>query len=644
MTQKSSLFLCLTLLLNQMVWGQTGVLENTRTTIQSPDKKITCQVYQKQNADGRRSIFYTVSYKNTPVIFESALDIQLDNHLSELAMALKVDKTQYWCEDLTFIKTETSKKDTTWKPLYGERSIIRDNFEAATLSFQKASNADYKMQIQVRAYDEGIALRYFFPENPKGSYYQIKAENTEFALPSGSIAYYTQWAQGKYSSLPLKDWVDDCERPLTLKLPEGLYVSLAEAAMTDYARGKFKLHPSKPNSILVSLDDKVDAITYFGTPWRVIMVAETPGKLIENNDILLNLNPLASNDKSKGWGDWSWVKPGKIIREMTLTTEGAKTTIDFAQQRGLQYILFDWKWYGPALTWDSDATQVKAPIDMPAVVKYGKERGVGIWLYVNKQALVKQADEIFPLFQKWGIKGVKYGFVQVGSHRWTVWVEEMIKKCAENQLMVNVHDDWRPTGEMRTYPNLMTAEGIRGNEEMPDATHNVTLPFTRYIGGAADYTVCYFDKRIKTTHAHQLAMAAVYYSPLQTLFWYDKPALYEGEPELEFWKQIPTSWDETRVLQGEIGQYITTARRSGNDWFIGTMTNNDARSLELKFDFLPKGKKYQARIYSDDDSVPTKTKVGIQTQEIDAKSVLKVNLKASGGQAIWLAPQPPKGE
>jgi len=182
----------------------------------------------------------------------------------------------------------------------------------------------------------------------------------------------------------------------------------------------------------------------------------------------------------------------------------------------------------------------------------------------------------------------------------------------------------------------MTAEGIRGNEEMPDATHNVTLPFTRYIGGAADYTVCYFDKRIKTTHAHQLAMAAVYYSPLQTLFWYDKPALYEGEPELEFWKQIPTSWDETRVLQGEIGQFITTARRSGNDWFIGTMTNNDARSLEVKFDFLPKGKKYQARIYSDDDSVPTKTKVGIQTQEIDAKSVLKVNLKASGGQAIWL--------
>jgi alpha-glucosidase len=405
---------------------------------------------------------------------------------------------------------------------------------------------------------------------------------------------------------------------------------LAEAAMVDYSRGKFKLSAEKPNTIVTSLDDKVDAITYFGTPWRVIMVAETAGKLIENNDILLNLNDA---NKIK---DPSWIKPGKIIREMTLTTEGAKTAIDFAQKRGLQYILFDWKWYGPALTWDSDATQVKAPIDMPAVIKYGQEHGIGIWLYVNKQALVKQADEIFPLFKQWGIKGVKFGFVQVGSHRWTVWVEEMIKKCAENQLMVNIHDDWRPTGEMRTYPNLMTAEGIRGNEEMPDATHNVTLPFTRYIAGAADYTICYFDKRIKTTHAHQLAMAAVYYSPLQTLYWYDKPALYEGEPELEFWERIPTSWDETRVIQGEIGQFITTARRSGKDWFVGTMTNNDARSLDIPFDFLPKGKKYRAQIYSDDDTVLTKTKVGIQTREIDSNTVLKVNLKASGGQAIWL--------
>jgi alpha-glucosidase len=217
-------------------------------------------------------------------------------------------------------------------------------------------------------------------------------------------------------------------------------------------------------------------------------------------------------------------------------------------------------------------------------------------------------------------------------------VEEAIKKAAENGIMVNIHDDWRPTGEQRTWPNLMTAEGIRGNEEMPDATHNTVLPFTRYIAGTADYTICYFDKRIKTTHAHQLAMAAVYFSPLQTMFWYDKPSAYEGEPELDFWKQIPTVWDETKVLQGAPGQFITTVRRKGEEWFVGTLTNNDGRTLKVPLSFLPAGKKYIATIYSDDPKVATKTKVKVEKKKVDSKTVLTVSLMPSGGQAVWLRP------
>jgi alpha-glucosidase len=184
----------------------------------------------------------------------------------------------------------------------------------------------------------------------------------------------------------------------------------------------------------------------------------------------------------------------------------------------------------------------------------------------------------------------------------------------------------------------MTAEGIRGNEEMPDATHNTVLPFTRYMAGAADYTICYYDKRIKTTHAHQLALPAIYYSPIQTLYWYDKPALSNNEPELEFWDKIPVSWDETKILQGRPGEYVVTARRKGNDWFIGAITNNDGRSIQLNFDFLPKEKKYTATLYSDDDAVQTKTKVGIQKKIISATTILDSKLKPSGGQAIWLTP------
>jgi len=171
---------------------------------------------------------------------------------------------------------------------------------------------------------------------------------------------------------------------------------------------------------------------------------------------------------------------------------------------------------------------------------------------------------------------------------------------------------------------------------MPDATSNTVLPFTRYIAGAADYTICYYDKRIKTTHAHQLAMAAVYYSPLQTLYWYDKPSFSDNEPELEFWDNIPTVWNETRVLQGMPGQCIATARRNGDSWFVGILTNNDPRRMRLSFDFLPKGKKYSAKIYSDDAGVGTKTKVKVEQRVIDASTILDVILLPGGGQAIWL--------
>jgi len=259
-----------------------------------------------------------------------------------------------------------------------------------------------------------------------------------------------------------------------------------------------------------------------------------------------------------------------------------------------------------------------------------------VWLYVNLQALYSQSDSLFKVYQKWGIKGVKFGFVQVGSHRWTTWVQKAIQQAADAHIMVNIHDDWRPTGEQRTWPNLVTSEGIRGNEEMPDATSNTIMPFTRYIAGAADYTICYYDPRIKTSHAHQLAMAAVYYSPLQTLYWYDLPAYSKDEPELEFWDKIPTTWDETRVLQGNPGEYITTARRNANDWFIGTLTNNDARKLKISLNFLPKDKKYVASIYSDDPSIATATKVRVTRKTVDYKTIIAADLIPSGGQAIWI--------
>lgn len=597
-------------------------------SVQSPDNKLQLDFTQQGG-----ELHYKVSYKGKPVIRDSVLDLQLDNHLSESAMALKIDRHAKWFENLAMTATRTGSSDTSWKPVTGERAAIRDHYNSLTVDLVKDDNPIYRMSVEIRAYNEGIALRYVFPENEKGTYYRITQENTEFALPAGTKAWFHGWAQAPYALLPLSSWPDESERPLTLALPNGLYVALLEAQMVDYARTKFKLSKDKADTIVTSMHDAADLISPFATPWRGIMVAETPAALIENNHFILNLNePSRIKDES-------WIKPGKIMRVMTQTTADARSNIDFAARHGLQYILFDWKWYGPAFSFSSDASKVAIPnFDLPGIIQYGKEKGIGVWLYVNQQALLTQSDTLFKTYRDWGVKGVKFGFVQVGSHRWTTWIEKAIQQAADAQIMVNVHDDWRPTGEQRTWPNLLTAEGVRGNEEMPDATHNTVLPFTRYLAGAADYTICYYNERIKTTHAHQLALAAIYYSPLQTLYWYDKPELSSNEPELEFWDKIPASWDDTRVVQGTPGQFITTARKKGADWFVGTITNNEARDLKIPLGFLDAGREYVATMYADDPLAPTRTKVGMRTMTVNAKTIVDAKLLASGGQAIWIRP------
>jgi len=411
------------------------------------------------------------------------------------------------------------------------------------------------------------------------------------------------------------------------------------------------LNPKKTNTISCSMYDRVDLFTPFATPWRVVMVAERPGQLLENNDLILNLNPPCE------MADTSWIQPGKVMREVSLSMKGARELVDFAVKRNLQYIHFDAGWYGYEDKVGSNATKVNvdprrnpnSDLNLQEAIRYANEKGIGVFLYVNQRALYKQLDEILPLFKKWGVRGMKFGFVEVGSHRWTTWLHDAVKKCAKYNLMVDIHDEYRPTGFSRTYPNLVTQEGVYGNEEMPDATHNTTLPFTRFIAGAADYTICYYQRPeikaglpasryLKTTSGHQLALSVVYYSPLQFMYWYDKPSDSKDEPELEFLDKIPTVWDDTRVLDGEIAQYVTIARRKGEEWFVGTITNNEARELKISFSFLPQGKKFEASIYADDPLVNTRTKVAIKRITVDASTVLDTRLLASGGQAIWIRP------
>ena len=359
------------------------------------------------------------------------------------------------------------------------------------------------------------------------------------------------------------------------------------------------------------------------------MAAERPVDLINNKEIILNLNaPCALTDTK-------FIKPGKAFRSGKLTKEGIFNSIDYCKQFGFDYVELDAGWYGPEGKVSSDARKVIETRDftMPEVCAYAKSKGIGVWVYVNQRALYRQLDELLPLYKQWGISGIKFGFVQIGNQQWSTWLHHAVAKCAEYGIMVDIHDEYRPTGLSRTYPNLLTQEGIRGNEEMPDADHNTLLPFTRYLCGPADYTLCYFNSRVKNTKGHQLAMAAVYYSPLQFYLWYDNPFVDQGEAELKFWKDCPTVFDESIALDGIPGEYIIQARRSGNEWFVGAMTNNEARTVIIPTDFLDDGK-YIVEIYNDDPTLDTRTKVSSKTIKMKAGNPITLQLQPRGGAAL----------
>lgn len=605
--------------------------------VSSPDGNYTIKV---------NGMTYSVSYKDKLIIPHGQLGVDIDNRLFESALAVPRGIHENWCSDLALKSVDCQKSvDTTWIPLYGENARIRDHYNQLVLHYEKGSDGQgvvaegydkrkyYAMDIIVRAYNEGIAFRYHFPETANSLFLHITGEQTSFVFPEGTMAWYEEWAQGPYEKRPLKGEWFESERPLLLQLPDGTYVALLEAAMKDYTRGKFKL--KKDNELQVSMYDCADIISPYDTPWRVIMVGEKAVDLINHKDLVLNLNT------ERTVNDWSWVKPGKAFRAGQLNKKGIMNAIDYCAQFGFDYVELDAGWYGPEGKVASDATKVSTQRDftMPEICAYAKSKDIGVWVYVNQRALYRQLDELLPLYQQWGISGIKFGFVHIGNQQWSTWLHDAIAKCAKFHIMIDIHDEYRPTGLSRTWPHLLTHEGVRGNEEMPDAVNNTLLPFTRYLCGPADYTLCYFNSRIKNTKGHQLAMAAVYYSPLQFYFWYDNPFVDKGEAELQFWRDCPTVFDESIALDGIPGEYIIQARRSGQDWFVGCMTNTEARTIQVPTDFLPKGK-YVVEIYNDDLSLNTRTMVSAKTVtiKVPAKKTIELQLQPSGGAALHFKP------
>ncbi len=531
--------------------------------------------------------------------------------------------------------------NSTWRPAAGERSLVREAYRELALDLT-GERSGVRLRWTFRAFDEGFAVRYAVLRAPGPA--RVNAERLQFRFAADGHAWATYAAQGPYERVRLQEIRRGCERPLVVEIGDGtpsLVVALGEAALVDWPRMKFApLGDGQPGAVSW-LDGPAEGAAPLESPWRFVMVAESPGQLLEHNDLVLNLNTPSAI------ADTSWIRPGKVIREVTLTTDGGRACVDFAIQRGLQFIEYDAGWYGHEYDDEADATTVtvdpnrsNGPLDLPAVIRYASERNIGVILYVNRHALERQLDILLPLYRDWGVAGVKFGFVNVGSQRWTSWLHDAIRRAAEHRLMVDVHDEYRETGVRRTWPNLMTVEGVRGDEESPPTRQTLITAFTRSLAGPADHTVCYYHERVARLwgHAHQLAKPVVIFSPWQFLFWYDRPAHSRHEPELEFWNHMPTVWDDTRVLEGRIGEYAIIARRSGADWFVGAMNAGEPRAFDVHLDVLEPNDDYEATIYRDDPRVPTATKVGIERRSVTAADAVRLELGADRGAALRLTP------
>lgn len=597
--------------------------------LSSPDGQLRAEL---SPAAGGKPLRYALQYRGAPVL-QGSLELSLDSRPAGSRWRL--------------ISREQDSRYQYWEPLYGERSRIPEHYRQWRLHFRSTGAADLSLTLILRAYDEGFAYRYVL-EKGSGAL-RLEAEHSLFRLAGDARAWVSATAQGPFAETRVSAVQGAVERPLTLQLGDSLFAALGEAGLVDFPRMKF-VH-AEGTALESRLDGPVED-SVLRSPWRYVLLAGSAGGLLERNYLLANLN--APNRIT----DPSWIRPGKVIREATLATAGGLACIDFAAAAGLQYVELDAGWYGREDRDSSDATRValdparsKGPLDLPRLIAYGREKGVGIILYVNRIALERQLDTLLPLYASWGVRGMKFGFVRVGPARWTRWLHQAVRDAAEHKLMVDIHDEYRPTGYSRSYPNLMTQEGIRGDEESPSTEQTLVTLFTRMIAGAADNTNCYFTSRVEQKmggHAAQLAKAVCLYSPWQFLFWYDRPKASPGAasaregvilpvPELDFFARLPTVWDDTRVIEGRIGAYATIARRHGQDWFLGSLCGREPHRLSLRCDFLEPGRRYQALIYADDaDAGPTG--VGITRMLVTRASTLDIRLDAGRGAAIRFSP------
>ena len=636
--------------------AQTGAPRVT-----SPNGQIEMVLSTGAATDTAGQLAYEVSFQGKPVLARSELGLDIQGQ------RLLGDRVK-------IISVTSSSGDETYRMVHGKSNPVRDQYNAIRVELAETERLARRLNLEARAYNDGIAFRYVVPDQRSIKELRLASERTSFRLAKDATTYplvlrgYRTSYEDDYAKRPLSGLNpnDLIALPFLVELPGIAWVAITEAHIDNYA-GMYLSHSrSEAHTLEARLAPRIDepglavsGQTPVTSPWRVIMIASEPGKLIESN-MVINLNPPCAI------ADTSWIKPGKtawdwwsgsqaknVSFQPGMNTETMMHYIDFAASAGLEYMLIDAGWAaggtGPNDS-GSDLSKSRPQVNLEQILKHARSKNVGVWLWAHWTDIDRQMDEVFPLFREWGIVGVKIDFMDRDDQWMVNWYRRVVKKAAEHRLMIDFHGAFKPDGLRRTYPNLLTREGVMGMEYSKWSArvtpeHNVILPFTRMLAGPMDYTPGGFDNvtreefvprnrfpTVMGTRAHQLAMYVVYESALQMLS--DYPEAYAGQKELEFLRVVPAAWDETRVLNGLPGEYVTIARRRGNDWFVGSMNGWTARELEISLNFLGP-REYMAEIYADGPDAEKNPKQTIREEKrVTAATRLKIKMASGGGQAI----------
>ncbi len=706
---------CLTIILPLIPFGVAGGTgyASEPLTLTSPDGNISLFFELKSNPQpylpGQRA-YYRVSYRGVQILGDSPLGLDF-REMSPLD------------QDFEIVGTDRQSRDSKWDNPLGAKRKVPDHYNQLTVSLRERRVPSRRLDLIFRAYNEGIAFRYFLPKQEALDLFAISAENTGFYFSGAESVYalrlgsYTTPYEAHFDRVTL-DRIKPASivgLPLLVKIPEGPWVALLEADLTDYAgmyvggvygvpnalTSKLSPMPSLDPSVMGTYVDAINVESDFlktmdlvrqklflspggkgqllrppptpwgpwpgsedlvigrtpkASPWRLLLINPRPGGLIETNYMVLNLS------QPSALADTSWIKPGKaawdwwsgrFARNVNfrpgMNTATMMHYIDFAAAHHLEYMLIDGNW-SPF----TDITRSIPEVDLPKLLVHARSKGVKILLWMLWTTAREQMDVAFPLYEKWGVAGVKVDFMNRDDQEMVNFYEEMARKAAEHHLIVDFHGAFKPTGLRRTYPNVLGREGVMGleyNKSTDRATpeHETTLPFTRMLAGPLDYTPGSFHNATREqfkpreiepmnqgTRAHQLAMYVVYEVPLGMLA--DYPEAYEGQPEFEFIERVPTVWDDTKVLNGEPAQYVTIARQHGDEWYIGGMTNWDERDVEVPLDFLGEGD-YEGLIFADGpDAGKVASSVTINKKQVRRSDRLNVHMASGGGFAVILTP------